>query len=151
MVTPTIPQDFKDFLKLLNSHGVKYLLIGGYAVGYYGYPRATADMDIWVNVNDEDNFIKLISALNEFGISIDPKDNILFKEKGQMIRIGFPPVRIEVLSDISGVEFSECFKNKKIIELDGVEVTIISKKDLIKNKKKSARYKDLDDVENLEE
>ncbi|MDA3885490.1 MAG: nucleotidyltransferase [Candidatus Delongbacteria bacterium] len=138
-------------MKLLNSHGVKYLLIGGYAVGYYGYPRATADMDIWVNVNDEDNFIKLISALNEFGISIDPKDNILFKEKGQMIRIGFPPVRIEVLSDISGVEFSECFKNKKIIELDGVEVTIISKKDLIKNKKKSARYKDLDDVENLEE
>jgi len=144
-----IPQDFKDFLKLLNSRGVNYLLIGGYAVGYYGYPRATADMDIWVDVQNKDNLNNLILALNDFGITVDATNSKLFEQKGQMVRIGFPPVRLEILSEIDGVNFSECFGNKKEIEIDGIKVTIISKEDLIKNKTASARYKDLDDLENL--
>lgn len=105
MATGTIPQDFKDFLKLLNSHGVKYLLIGGYAVGYYGYPRATADMDIWADVKEIDNLNNIIYALKDFGIDFDPNTYKLFSEEGQMVRIGFPPVRLEILSQISGVEF----------------------------------------------
>ena len=145
-----IPQDFKDFLKLLNSRGVDYLLIGGYAVGYYGYPRATADMDVWVDVKNKDNLNRLISALNDFGITVDKKETELFAEKGQMVRIGFPPVRLEILSEIDGVEFKKCFENKNVIEIDGIMVTIISKEDLILNKIASGRHKDLDDVEKLD-
>lgn len=151
MATGTIPQDFKDFLKLLNSHGVKYLLIGGYAVGYYGYPRATADMDIWADVKEIENLNNIISALKDFGINFDPNTYKLFSEEGQMVRIGFPPVRLEILSQISGVEFDKCFKNRQIVTIDGIEVSIISKEDLIQNKIASGRHKDLDDIEKLTE
>jgi len=148
-MTGTIPQDFKDFLKLLNSHGVKYLLIGGYAVGYYGYPRATADMDIWIDSDDKENLDKLNNVLNDFGIEFNPETRKLFAEEGQMVRIGFPPLRLEILSKISGVEFSECIKHKKDVIIGGIKVSIISKEDLIQNKIASGRYKDLDDIEKL--
>lgn len=144
-----IHQDFKDFLKLLNKNGVKYLLIGGYAVGYYGYPRATADMDIWVGVKAQDNVDKLINSLKEFGIHIEEKSASLFCKNGQMLRIGFPPVRLEILSEVSGVEFDNCYKNCITTTVDDMEIKLISLEDLKKNKKASGRHKDLDDLENL--
>jgi hypothetical protein len=81
MATMKIPKDFKEFLKLLNANNVKYLLIGGYAVGYYGYPRPTGDMDIWIRI-DEENAEKTVKALNEFGFSSpELTKELLLKEK----------------------------------------------------------------------
>jgi predicted nucleotidyltransferase len=143
-----LPPDFKDFLKLLNDNQVKYLLIGGYAVGYHGYPRATADMDIWVAIQPE-NADKLVEVFKEFGFDVPELSAELFLKKDQIVRIGVPPVRIEILTTISGVEFEECYQERIIDSLDGMEVNLINLKHLKVNKKASGRYKDLNDLENL--
>ena len=148
MDTIHLPQDFKDFLKLLNSHKVKYLLIGGFAVGYYGYPRATGDMDIWIDI-DLKNAKKMVQVLTEFGFDVPELCVDLFLKKKQVIRMGLPPIRIEILTDISGVEFDECYQQKVTDVIDGVQVNIISLKHLKINKKATGRHKDLDDIEHL--
>ena len=148
MDTIHLPQDFKDFLKLLNSHKVKYLLIGGFAVGYYGYPRATGDMDIWIDI-DLKNAKKMVQVLREFGFDVPELCVDLFLKKKQVIRMGLPPIRIEILTDISGVEFDECYQQKVTDVIDGVQVNIISLKHLKINKKATGRHKDLDDIEHL--
>jgi len=133
---------------LLNSHGAKYLLVGGYAVGYYGYPRATGDMDIWVAVNEE-NAKKAVTVLREFGMPEKEVVPALFLEKDKIVRMGFPPVRIEVITGASGVEFDDCFNRRETIEIDEIRVNFISLEDLKKNKKASGRHKDLEDLEHL--
>jgi len=148
MATIRLPPDFKDFLKLLKEHKVRYLLIGGYAVGYHGYPRATADMDIWVEMQPE-NAEKVVSALREFGFDIPELSAELFLKEKQIVRMGVPPVKLEITTSISGVEFEECYKERVTDRLDGVEVNLISLKHLKINKKASGRYKDLNDLENL--
>jgi len=140
--------DFKDFLKLLNSHKVDYLLIGGYAVGYYGYPRATADIDIWIAINPQ-NAAKMVKVIDKFGFKVPELSANLFLCKNKIIRLGNAPVSIEVLTSISGVDFDECFKNKTIALIDHVKVNIINLKDLKKNKKASGREKDLIDFKKL--
>jgi len=142
-----LPEDFKDFLNFLNKNKVKYLLLGGWAVGIYGYPRATADMDILIAI-DDDNLNNLQKALHEFGAPTVKKE--LFKEKGNVFRIGRSPIRIELINEASGINISECYKRRNIITIDNVPISLISKEDLIKNKKASGRAKDLADVENLE-
>lgn len=148
MATIRLPNDFKDFLKLLNANRVEYLLIGGYAVGYHGYPRATGDMDIWVAINPE-NAARIVVALKEFGFAVPELSAELFLRQSQIVRMGFPPVRIELTTSISGVEFQECYAAKIVAELDGVKVNLIDLKHLKINKKASGRYKDLNDLENL--
>ena len=144
----TLPNDFKDFLRLLNLKKVDYLLIGGYAVGYHGYPRATADMDIWVSI-DNKNAQKIVNVIREFGFN-NPEITVeTFTKLKKIVRMGIPPIRIEVISDIDGVEFNECYKNRIVDEIDGVNVNIIDLENLKKNKKKSGRLKDLADLENL--
>jgi predicted nucleotidyltransferase len=143
-----LPQDFKEFLKLLNAHRVEYLMIGGYAVGYYGYPRATADMDIWVAVNPA-NADKIVAVLKEFGFNLPDLSAELFLKEWQIIRMGVPPVRIELSTSVSGVNFSECYANKVIDAVDGVQINLISLEHLKQNKKSAARHKDLADLENL--
>lgn len=107
----TLPPDFKEFLKLLKEHDVRYLLIGGYAVGYHGYPRATEDMDIWVAIHP-DNAKKLVSAIKEFGFD-DPELNPdLFLQSPKIVRMGYPPMRLEITNYISGVEFDECYRTR---------------------------------------
>jgi predicted nucleotidyltransferase len=140
--------DFKDFLKLLNSHGVEYLVVGGYAVGIHGYPRATGDMDIWIAV-DASNARKTATVLREFGMPEKLITESLFLEKDKVIRMGVPPVRIEVITGASGVEFSECYSRKEVIEIDGVQTNFICLEDLKVNKKASGRHKDLEDLEQL--
>lgn len=148
MATMKIPKDFKEFLKLLNANEVKYLLIGGYAVGYYGYPRPTGDMDIWIRT-DEETAEKTVKTLNEFGFSSpDLTKELLLKEK-QIVRMGIPPFRLEVSTFIDGVDFDECFAEKEVVDLDGVQTNLISLKHLKINKKASGRFKDLSDLENL--
>jgi len=148
MATVNLPPDFKEFLKLLNAHQVEYLLIGGYAVAYHGYPRATADMDIWIATHAQ-NTKKIVTALREFGFDLPELSTELFQKEGQIIRMGVPPVRIEIATTISGVGFEECFAARVVDELDGVEVNIIDLAHLKINKKAAGRHKDLDDIENL--
>lgn len=143
-----LPQDFRDFLKLLNSKKIKYLLIGGYAVGYYGYPRATAGMDIWIAISKE-NAKKMTEAIKDFGMNTPDLNESIFLEPGKVIRMGYPPIRIEVLTEVSGVNFKQCYARRKETRIDGLKVKIISFEDLLKNKKASGRYKDLNDLENL--
>jgi predicted nucleotidyltransferase len=148
MAIVKLPPDFKEFLKLLNNNGVQYLLVGGYAVAYHGYPRATADMDIWIEV-DPSNASKLLDALKEFGFNSPDLSVELFLEKEKVVRMGVPPIRIEILTSISGVTFEECFQSRITDELDGIEVNVISLPHLKANKEASGRHKDLDDLENL--
>jgi len=144
----TLPDDFKEFLKLLNEHDVEYLLIGGYAVGYHGYPRATADMDIWVAISPE-NAAKLVEVFTSFGMKDAKLTKDLFLEPGRIIRMGVPPMRVEVLTEIDGVNFQECYRARLTVEIDGQKVNLISRAHLRQNKRASARYKDLDDLEHL--
>ena len=148
MATVRLPPDFKEFLQLLNSHKVEYLLIGGYAVGYYGYPRATADLDIWISTSPM-NAAKVVKALQGFGFGVEALDPDLFLKAEQIIRMGMPPLRIEILTTISGVIFEECYAARKIDKLDGVEVALIGFDHLKMNKKASGRHKDLNDLEHL--
>ncbi|RKU11986.1 hypothetical protein C6501_11815 [Candidatus Poribacteria bacterium] len=143
-----LPIDFKEFLKLLNSHQIKYLLIGGYAVNYHGYPRTTADMDIWVAIQQK-NAEKLVDVLREFGFESAHLTIDLFMKEKQIVRMGIPPVRIELLTTISGVNFEECYSDRIIDVIDDIEVQIISLEHLKLNKRASGRYKDLDDLEHL--
>jgi hypothetical protein len=140
--------DFKDFLKLLNFQGVEYLIVGGYAVGLHGYPRATGDMDIWIAV-DASNAKKVAKVIREFGMPDELVTEALFLEKDKVIRMGVPPVRIEVITGASGVNFSECYSRRVVVEIDGVQVNFICLEDLKANKKASARHKDLEDLEHL--
>lgn len=148
MVKTSLPQDFKDFLKLLNAHRVDYLLIGGYAVGYHGYPRATADLDIWVGTTRE-NATKLVTVLKKFGFDLPEVDEALFIQEDKILRMGNAPIRIELLTTISGVDFQACYKDRIEDKVDGIKINIIDLKNLKKNKKASGRFKDLADIEML--
>lgn len=148
MATIQLPSDFKEFLKSLNDHGVDYLLVGGYAVGYYGYPRATGDMDIWIAMHP-DNAEKVVTALREFGFDVPELSADIFLETDKIVRMGVPPMRIEVLTSISGVDFDECFAERITDTISGVEVNVISLHHLKENKRASGRHKDLNDLEHL--
>jgi len=143
-----LPPDFKEFLKLLNARQVEYLLIGGYAVSYHGYPRATVDMDIWISMNP-DNADRIVAVLKEFGFNPPDLSSEMFLKEWQIIRLGVPPVRVELNTTISGVNFAECFTERVTDILDGVEVNLISLRHLKANKKASGRHQDLADLENL--
>jgi len=144
-----LPQDFKELLQLLNLKKIEYLVIGGYAVALYGHPRATGDIDIWIAVS-KDNSQKIVEVLKEFGFDVTEIEEELFLGKNKVIRMGNPPLRIEILTSIDGVEFKECYKNRNIVKIDNVPVNFISLPDLKKNKKASGRLQDLADLENLE-
>ena len=143
-----LPQDFKEFLKILNHKKIRYLLIGGYAVGYHGYPRATNDMDIFIS-KDIETANQMVSALKDFGFDIPQLKDELFLKENNIVRMGIPPMRIEIINSISGVTFEDCYSKRIIEEIDGVQVNIINLEHLKINKKASGRYKDLDDFENL--
>ena len=148
MDTIELHPDFKEFLKLLNSNGVRYLLIGGHAVGFHGHPRATGDMDIWIPV-DKENASRVARAVRQFGITAQEASESLFLERDKVIRMGVPPVRIELHTGISGVDFEECYTQRIVVEVDGIPVDIITLPMLKKNKKASGRFKDLEDLSQL--
>lgn len=143
------PRDFKEFLQLLNSKKIEYLVIGGYAVGYHGYPRATGDMDIWIARSDQ-NAVKMVEALREFGFDPPELKKELFLKKQKVIRMGIPPMRLEILTSIDGVSFQSCFKNRIIADFGDFKVNFISKADLLMNKRASGRPQDLVDFDKLQ-
>ena len=144
----SLTKDFKEFLQCLNAHGVEYLLIGGHAVGYHGYPRATGDMDVWIAVHEE-NARNMVRALRAFGFDLPDLSPSLFLQKDRIIRMGVEPNRIEIQTGISGVQFSHVYPRRVVAVVDGVSMNIIPLEDLKRNKKASGRHKDLADLENL--
>ena len=143
------PQDFSEFLKLLNAHHVEYLLIGGFAVAMHGYPRATADMDVWV-ARRRSNAERLVTCLREFGFDSPSLTPELFDTPDRIVRMGEAPIRIEILTEIDGVDFDECVSRSVMREVDGESIPVISLDDLKINKRASGRPKDLDDLEHLQ-
>ncbi len=148
MANTHLPPDFKDFLTLLNENEVRYLLIGGYAVGYHGYPRATADMDVWISV-DPSTAERMVKVMIGFGFEDGAVSPDVFLNKKGLIRMGIPPLRLEVLMQIEGVDFDECYGRRVRGVVDGLEVNLISLMDLRRNKKAAGRLKDLSDLEHL--
>jgi len=141
-------EDFLEFIGLLEAHGVDYLIIGGYAVALHGFPRFTGDIDFFVAVNPE-NAAKLMQVFEAFGfgdIGIRHED---FLRPDFVIEIGREPRKIQVLTGIDGVEFAECRSRRVEVEWQGIHLKFIGKQDLIRNKRTSARSKDLIDVEEL--
>lgn len=148
MATIRLPQDFKEFLKLLNSHGVEYLVVGGYAVGYHGYPRPTGDLDVWV-ASSMQNAVAVTGALRAFGFDTPDLSAQIFLQANQVIRMGLPPIRIEILTSVSGVNFDDCYTRRVTAAIDEVALNLISLPDLKANKQAAGRHKDLNDLEEL--
>ena len=148
MATAQLPQDFREFLKSLEGECVQYLLIGGYAVGCYGHSRATADLDVWIAVST-DNAARSARALQRFGMAVPDLNAELFLKKDKIIRMGLPPMRIEMHTGVSGVEFDACYARRQRVNLDGIEVNLIHLDDLKTNKRASGRHRDLDDLDHL--
>lgn len=144
-----LDKDFKEFIELLNEHKVKYLIIGGYAVNFHGYPRYTRDIDFWLWMTKE-NIQNLIQAISQFGfgsLNLEIED---FMTPENIIQLGYEPYRIDLLVDVDGVDFEECFERRIEVELDGVDLKFMSLQDLITAKKKTGRLQDLADAEQLE-
>ena len=135
-------------MRLLNSHDVEYLLIGGYAVGYHGYPRATADLDIWIDIG-RDNAHKLVLVLKEFGFDLAEINKELFVQENKIFRMGNAPIRIELFTSLSGIDFPACYQERIEDEIDGIIVKIINLEHLKINKKVCGRHKDLEDLDHL--
>lgn len=143
-----IPTDFREFIKLLNKNKVRYLIVGGYAVAVHGYPRFTGDIDILID-RTPDNASEVLKTLDDFGFS---SIGILIEDlttEDQVIQLGQPPLRIDLLTSIDGVTFKEVWGNRINREVDGLTVNLISFDDLIKNKKAANRRKDNADIEGL--
>ena len=118
------PQDFSEFLKLLNEHHVEYLLIGGFAVAMHGYPRTTAGMDVWV-ARRRENAENLVRSLREFGFDTPNLTPELFDDPERIVRMGTAPLRIEIMTQIDGVQFDECRASAETQVVDGNSIPVI--------------------------
>lgn len=140
---------FREFIALLHAHSVRFLVVGGYAVGAHGRPRYTADIDIWV-ARDEGNARALLGALGDFGftdlgLTIDD-----FMHPEVVVQLGYPPLRIDLLTSIDGVDFTSAHGRRMEVWLDDLRVPVISLGDLRSNKQATGRAQDLADLEALE-
>jgi hypothetical protein len=141
-------QDFKEFIGSLNDNGVKYLVVGGYAVAFHGHPRYTRDLDIWIQVSPE-NASRLMKAIRQFGFESLGLREEDFLVTDQVIQLGYPPNRIDVIGSADGVNFEECYPARVQVNVGGIQVDFIDLEHLKKNKKSSGRLQDLADLENL--
>jgi len=141
-------KDYKEMLQILLSNKVKFLVVGAYAMGAYGYPRATGDLDIWVEASSE-NSKKIYKSLSEFGAPLSGLTKITFREEGIVFQIGVAPRRIDIITKIEGVDFKKAYFDKQEIEIEGIKIPFISKENLIKNKESTGREKDRLDAKYL--
>ena len=140
-----LPEDFRDFIKLLNDQKVKYLIVGGYAVGFYSRPKFTQDLDIWIE-NSEENAQRVQLVLGDFGfgdLEITTKD---LTNPDIIVQLGYTPLRIDLMTGVSGLSFSEAFQKKVRGKYLDVTAYFISISDLVKNKRASGREKDIQDI-----
>jgi predicted nucleotidyltransferase len=140
--------NFADFLKSLNARRVDYLVVGGYAVGFHGHVRATGDLDIFVR-NSAQNADQLVLAFKDFGFDVPELTAAVFREPRRIVRIGVPPLRLEVMNEISGVTFDECFGKRVDETIDGIRISFIDRESLLVNKRAAGRPKDLGDIDAL--
>jgi predicted nucleotidyltransferase len=140
--------DFKEFIQSLNDNGVRYLVVGGYAVALHGYPRYTKDIDLWIEPV-LDNADKIVNALDQFGFNSLGLKATDFVEPDTIIQLGYPPNRIDLITTMPGIIFGECYPARIIADMDGVMVSFIDLENLKKNKRASAQAQDLADLENL--
>jgi hypothetical protein len=143
-------RDYKEILQILLENKVNFLVVGAYAMAAYGYPRATGDLDLWVESTFE-NSRRIYHALSEFGVPLSDITEETFTEKGIVFQIGMAPRRIDILTSIDGVEFRKASRDKKIIEVENINIPFLSKVDLIKNKKASGRERDRLDLKFLQD
>jgi len=144
-----VSPDFKELLLTFNAHDVEYLIVGAHALAAYGHVRATKDLDLWVRP-DEKNAERVLRALSDFGA---PAGNLTMNDlrrRGTIFQIGVPPLRIDIITAIDGVEFEDAWPDRFETVFGGVPTFIISRQHLIKNKRSSARLQDLADIQQLE-
>jgi len=141
-------QDFREFLQSLNDNGVRYLIIGGYAVAFHGHPRYTKDMDVWIEM-DAENAANMVKALAQFGFASLGLKEEDFLVADQIIQLGYPPNRIDVITTLVGVDFETCYAARVQSDVNGLLVNFIDLESLKRNKKAAGRHQDLADVENL--
>jgi predicted nucleotidyltransferase len=140
--------DFKEFIELLNSKRVEYILVGGYAVAFYGHPRYTGDIDFWIAIAPE-NAARILAVLKEFGFSaLGIKADDLLSEN-QIVQLGYPPLRIDLITSVDGLSFRDCYINAKETVIDGTSVRVLNLQDLRRYKAATGRDKDRDDLRNL--
>jgi predicted nucleotidyltransferase len=144
-----IEKDFKEFLELLNRKKVKYLIVGGFAFSFHGEPRYTKDIDFFVE-NSSENALKIVSAVNDFwerdsGLNVSD-----LEKKDMIIQMGYPPIRIDIITSIEAVDFAEAWEKKVIADYGSIPAFFISLDDLIRNKRACGRERDILDVKYLE-
>ena len=142
-------EDYNEMLQILSDNKVKFLVVGAYAMGAYGYPRATGDFDIWIEASAE-NAKRVYKSLAEFGAPLEEVNEQTFCELGIMFQIGVAPRRIDIITRIDGVEFEKAFLQKYQIQINDIDVPFISKDNLIKNKLSTGRDKDKLDADYLQ-
>lgn len=140
--------DFKEFIQSLNDNHVRYLVVGGHAVAFHGHPRYTKDIDIWIEAT-QDNSERIIAALADFGFASLGLKSADFQQPGQVIQLGIAPTRIDILTSLLGVKFSECYVKRESATIDEVEVHFIDLENLKRNKSQTGRAQDIADVESL--
>jgi hypothetical protein len=143
-------EDFQDFIKALNSEKVRYILVGGYSVIVYGYHRTTGDMDIWVEPS-HNNYNLLIKSFSKFGFPTNAItiENFLNTQDQDVFTFGRPPMAIDILTKVKGLEFTESYDLSEIYTINDIPVRVIHLNHLKQAKKAAGRYKDLDDLNNL--
>ncbi len=142
-------QDFKEFIRSLNGSEVRYLVVGGYAVAFHGYPRYTKDLDVWIDMSSE-NAERIIASLQRFGFKDLDLDSTDLQEPDSVIQLGYPPVRIDLITSMEGVIFDECYASRVEAVIDDVLVPFIDLPHLKQNKEATGRHQDLADLENLD-
>jgi hypothetical protein len=143
-----ISKDFREFIESLNARKVRYLIVGGYAVALHGHPRYTKDMDVWVSP-DPANIRRLLDSLKDFGfhsVGLTEKD---FSDPDAVIQLGYPPNRIDLLTELKDVNFDTCWKRKETCMIEKIPVHFIDLASLKATKAATGRHQDLADVENL--
>lgn len=143
-----LDQDFSEFVTLLRDNGVRFLVVGGYALAAHGLPRATRGLDTWVWVN-ADNAARMIKSLDDFGFSGLGVSEADFVHPDSVVQLGYPPHRIDILTSIDGVDFDGAWSRRLMIEIDGEPVPFIGKDDLLTNKRAVGRPQDIADVARL--
>ena len=142
--------DFKELLKIFEKHKIRYLIVGGYAVMKYSEPRFTKDLDVFI-ATDQENAKSVYLALKEFGAPLENLSSDDFAHKGYFYQMGKPPLRVDIMMSIPGIEFDIAWKNRELVEFDDLKLFFISRSDLIKAKEASGRPQDKIDVEKLKE
>ena len=145
-------RDFQEFFEALNRSRVQYLLVGGYAVIIYGYQRSTGDLDIWVKPTKE-NYFCMMRAFQSFGLPTNTitLEQFLNIEAYDVFTFGVSPVAIDIMTRVKGIDFSECYEKATQFVVDGIPIPVLDYQDLLDAKRASGRFKDLADIEYLEE